>query len=825
MSFQGPPKTALAGNFARIELKTYSAELPLGSLTVGVDNLHHDVYLSPAWTEQTRVYLLEFIRQAANLNYAARKGGRPPKGPETGAWKRQTLELLQASLTRAKYEKKIELDLLFRLALLKFLTQEIAGQFASLLLEAKEWIRSRGEYFERSEQAHVMKAHLADLQANRRGIFRQVAQHVYQILTDFEESNLGRWRKALFGDEQKGAYEMLADRIAFVEGGRDDLLFLEQYVLLGNYQKDEDRFETFDGLLSDLLRETVMTTSRADEIAKATRNHTEMLNSAVAAREELARLEEQGNALSRKLEKGGGIFARMGIGADRSRVRAELSKIETRIKQLQAKLDQSATRIEAAKNKADFIGQEYDRILGDYLNEPENARRLFDADWQGSNEPASERARRLDDWVARLEKRDLMIHVLASYELRNLYHDYCPPIHLQQLKKALVSRDELDRVAQILKQFPARHFSMERIETLAKKLRRYPRDEARAVAMHFAEDFMRLRRDLRNYDRLAAAMERIQLVRSERTREISRMNNSLYEFLLPTETPPAHDHVINHAVVKADVRGSTRITKDLLARGLNPATLFSLNFYEPVKRILDRYGAAKVFIEGDAMVLAIFETESNRSHQRAVSKACALAKQILAIAAAYNERPDVSDLPRLELGVGIAFQGSAPTYWVDSDSRIMISRALNLSDRLSSCSKVARRMLGDRSSLFRLFVFQPGVEGAQEDEADEFLIRFNLNGVELNDEGFAKLSEEIALQSVEVECELPWGQERTTFYLGQAPIGDAVEPILLRRGYVRQLLSDGRIGPEGQRAYYEVCTDARVLEIVESMAFAATRKN
>jgi hypothetical protein len=117
------------------------------------------------------------------------------------------------------------------------------------------------------------------------------------------------------------------------------------------------------------------------------------------------------------------------------------------------------------------------------------------------------------------------------------------------------------------------------------------------------------------------------------------------------------------------------------------------------------------------------------------------------------------------------------------------------------------------------------MEGAQEDEADEFLIRFNLNGVELNEEGFAKLSEEIALQSVEVECEMPWGHEVATFFLGQAPIGDTVEPILLRRGYVRQLLSDGRIGPEGQRAYYEVCTDPRVLELVESMSVAASRKN
>ena len=825
MSPQGLPKTTLAGNFARVDLKTYAAELPLTALTVGVDNIHHDVYLSPAWTEQTRAYLLEFIRQAANLTYAVRKGAKPPKGPETGAWKRQTLELMQASLTRAKYEKKVELDLLFRVTLLKFLTQEIAAQFATLLLEAKEWIRTRGQYFERSEQAHVMKAHLADLQANRRTIFRQVAQHIYQILNDFEENNLGRWRKALFGEEQKGAYEMLADRIAFVEGGRDDSLFLEQYVLLGNYQKDDDRFETFDGLLMELLRETVLTSSRADEIAKASRIHQGLLNSAVAIREELAGFEGQRDALSRKLENGGGMLARVGIGTDPSRVRFELSKIEPRIKQLQAKLDQLGPQIEAAKNTADFTGQEYDRILGDYLNEPENAHRLFDADWEGSQESAAERAHRLDDWVSRLEKRNLLIHVLASYELRNIFHDYCPPIHLQQLKRALVYREELERVAQILKQFPARRFSMERIETLAKKLRRYPRNEAHAVALHFAEDFMRLRRDLRNYERLAAAMERIQIVRSERTREISRMNNSLYEFLLPTETPPAHDQVINHAVVKADVRGSTRITKDLLDRGLNPATLFSLNFYEPVKRILDRYGAAKVFIEGDAMVLAIFETESNRSHQRAVSKACALARQILAISAAYNERPDVSELPRLEMGVGIAFQGSAPTYWVDSDSRIMISKALNLSDRLSSCSKVARRMLSGSSSLFRLFVFQPGVEGAQEDEADEFLIRFNLNGVELNDEGFTKLTEEIALQSVELECEMPWGKEKTTFFLGQAPIGDAVEPILLRRGFVRQLLSDGRIGPEGQRAYYEVCTDPRVLELVEATAFATSQKS
>ena len=63
---------------------------------------------------------------------------------------------------------------------------------------------------------------------------------------------------------------MLANRIAFVEGGRDDVLFLEQYVLLGNYQHDEDRFETFDALAARFpARNGAGGRQRAEEMRKA----------------------------------------------------------------------------------------------------------------------------------------------------------------------------------------------------------------------------------------------------------------------------------------------------------------------------------------------------------------------------------------------------------------------------------------------------------------------------------------------------------------------------------------------------------------------------
>src|SRR5580704_892612 len=205
---------------ARVNLRPYSADLPLGTLAVGVDNIHHDVFLSPIFAETSEAYLLEFIRQIANLPFLSQTDRqqsdrrqtarrehvrKAARAPEAASWKRQLSDLLHAGLQQAKYEKNIEVDLLLRVALSKYLTQEIVAQFANLLLEAKEWIRGRGEHFDHTEQAHVIKARLAELQADRRNLFRNVGQHVFQAILDLEENSLGRSRKALFGEEGSAA--------------------------------------------------------------------------------------------------------------------------------------------------------------------------------------------------------------------------------------------------------------------------------------------------------------------------------------------------------------------------------------------------------------------------------------------------------------------------------------------------------------------------------------------------------------------------------------------------------------------------------------------
>jgi hypothetical protein len=159
----------------------------------------------------------------------------------------------------------------------------------------------------------------------------------------------------------------------------------------------------------------------------------------------------------------------------------------------------------------------------------------------------------------------------------------------------------------------------------------------------------------------------------------------------------------------------------------------------------------------------------------------------------------------------------------------MISKALNLSDRLSGCAKLAKRLLAGQKTLFSVFQFLTAMEGASAEELDEFLVRFNMNGIELNDEGFQKLSEEISLEKIRTRLDYPWGKQDVELFYGEVPMGESVELLVLRKGVARQLLPDGKVGLGTDHLYYEVCTTPKLYELVaalkrtESIGFEATR--
>ena len=76
------------------------------------------------------------------------------------------------------------------------------------------------------------------------------------------------------------------------------------------------------------------------------------------------------------------------------------------------------------------------------------------------------------------------------------------------------------------------------------------------------------------------------MVSDPKVRELSALNGMLYEFLPPEDQKPAEDRVVHHVILKADVRDSSRLTRSLMEKGMNAASYFSLNFYDPVNKLL-----------------------------------------------------------------------------------------------------------------------------------------------------------------------------------------------------------------------------------------------
>jgi hypothetical protein len=306
-------------------------------------------------------------------------------------------------------------------------------------------------------------------------------------------------------------------------------------------------------------------------------------------------------------------------------------------------------------------------------------------------------------------------------------------------------------------------------------------------------------------------------VTDEKILLLSKKNRLLYEFPLPEERVKEEKPIIGHVILKADIRGSMDVTHTMSARGLNPASYFSLNFFDPISEILGDYNAAKVFIEGDAIILSIFENEDAAEGWYSVARACGLAVNMLHIVRQYNVENQKHDLPILELGIGICYKPSPPAFLFDGDSRIMISHAINLADRLSGCDKKLRKRFKGQERLFNLFVYQHVRDEDVAATADDLSLRYNVNGIELDPEGFAKFSREINLKSVAYPAE---NDEKVTLYTGKVPtVSGNFQRLVIREAAILAVKPDTMdvIGPTS-RKYYEVCTNPAIYEFIDNHA-------
>ena len=337
-----------------------------------------------------------------------------------------------------------------------------------------------------------------------------------------------------------------------------------------------------------------------------------------------------------------------------------------------------------------------------------------------------------------------------------------------------------------------------------------------ALARRLALDHLTLRRDLKLAYKTFELLDRIRLLEAPDELRLSRSNGSLHEFPLQGEIGPQARHVRGHAVIKADVRGSTLITEELRARGLNPASHFSLNFFNPVNALLAEFAAEKLFVEGDAVILALYEY-LDQSPRLAVARACRLATRILQVVGRQNLANRRLDLPELELGLGISYSAREPNFLYDEGRRIMISSAINAADRLSACSGLLRRSgFVPASPAFRISVVRDAVGGERAGPGRD-LLAYNVNGVKLDEHAFLKLQEELAMQQVRLpEDEAP----ESLFFVGRTEESDGRRHwLVVRYAPVVDWYGDalGPVEPE-RRHYFELVVDDTLAARVRALA-------
>ncbi len=724
---------SLSDYAGELKLATYAPALSLQGLTPGVDNVRYDVTLSTKFCEITRLHIARLIAKYGDVEdlvaepkpasgFHPRPAATGEKPLDRGDFKRVLSELHLASLNRAKAENNISLDLLARLAVLKFLRVELGEQFAILLERCRARVKAvEGVRQGSTGNAIALRERAAGFQLAKKTLLRKAGQEIFHTLRETEKETLRRMRRSLFPDGGGPAYELFMNRLVFTRDGRDDHVNAEYYVMLGNFSRDPDRYE------------------RMVQIAQ-------------------------------------GFLKSLGVPDEEER--------------------------------------SYDSIL----SAPENAQELVAGGTPEDSPKGKTQAAVLDAWMDALERADVMDRVIAAYEAAALLQEYSGTINPQQLKNALISRSERGRVLDLLEE--QGKLSPDNLEAAVRRAATCRGAEYAKTAGRFLRDLMRYHRDLRRLESLNLGMDSVNLISNPKMRELSAINHTLYEFLLPEEQKPAEERVIHHVILKADIRDSTTLTRSLLERGLNPASFFSLNFYEPVDKLLPIYGAGKVFIEGDAVILALFEHEGEPAF--GVARACVLAREVIDIVRGYNELSHKSGLPTLELGIGISYQDSAPLYLMNGESRIMISKALNESDRLSSCSKSARRLLASTESLFNVYALETVEEADTAGSPEEFLVRYNLDGIHISEPAFRKLQQEISLQEHRLPVPALWPDEEFLVYSGLVPVGSgSFRRLVVRQGRVPHIdARDFSFKRWTDMRYYEVCTSEAVYEYIARSAAA-----
>ena len=467
-----------------------------------------------------------------------------------------------------------------------------------------------------------------------------------------------------------------------------------------------------------------------------------------------------------------------------------------------------------------------------WLDSPENLSLLFDIERQQSQLHDIRKESGLSAWWQarkRLKKNTkVLLSVTKELQKKKRFTQLIASKHVKKLWNTSLA-EQIE--GKILCQFLSAQIDLKKLQSRVLSGKAFSEDQLKQFQISIADikqeagarklestlailqDISLFRRHLKYYRFAHRAFNRIRILRKDEELKLSKEAGTLYNLLTSNETQDDLDRIVHHTILKADVRGSTTVTEELQSQALNPASYFSLRFFSPINKLLPVYGANKVFIEGDAVILSFLEYEKSPQQWFSVARACGLAKAILNVVHANNRHSEQMGLPKLELGIGLCYAESAPLFLYDEDKPIMISGAIGKADRLSSCTWKLRKLI--EQGVFNVEVFALAKGENERGEKGQNTIRYNVNGILLDDVGFEKLKAEVSLKRINVKI----NGTQVILHVGQYPdVSGKNHDIVIREAQVGLWQNDAPVQDyQSEDRFYEVVTNRKLIAQITSV--------
>ena len=765
-----------------------SDQLEFGAFKKGIDNIHIDVYLSSEFRDRTEI----LARKMLHHNIAENYWGEPPPPPDSKdvqAMKDGYAGMMEMAVATASQQNKPELVSLLQLSVVKFFLHLVDQE----LIQLREQLRGVKGQEGHDSTGKSVEAHdrLVILAKNEPEIRYKLTRKLFREILWVERTRSTKLRKSVLGSSWQLPQQFLFNPMLQLPSLWADAQLMNHYTLVCTAKDHQVLFEKVNeivvGLFSDYLPDWCQPKHEKSESQIV--DHKERDSTSFFTDE----LMHDGS-----------------LGFNQIR------------------------RVLGNSLQPD----EYQKSLMSWLDSPQNIDRIIYSvqpksrwSFEGSENihTSSWVLERWSGYYHRLLKRifkvfgehGLEADILACQLAPSVYNELREQIPVRMICQYLAGRmkrkDIQRRLSSLSATIPQQHI-LKILDQSVLDIKGMSVARRRKHLLGFLHQFAQFRRDLKLAYRIHLAMNRIRILEQDDAMELSRNNGTLHEFVLQDELQPKQHLIRNHVILKADVRGSTEMTNQLKNKGLNPATHFSLNFFGPINDLLTVYGAKKVFVEGDAVILCVYEYEDTPFQWLCVAHASGLAKSILQVVDAQNIKNRKYGLPDLELGLGIAFNNQSPAFLYDENKEIMISPAINRADRLSSCSSMIKRSPFAEKRGRGVEVFLIDSDKLHGKEMGDHLVRYNVNGIELDISAFYKLKSEVNLKKIDTRGAV-YAFGSSTFHAGRYPdMEGRMHWLVVREAKVNLWRETGPEGTDQTRCFYEVVTDEEIIKDVRNRA-------